>query len=92
MNVFCHYIRQAILEMFHLDVDVYVSRKKDLVHFAFKKPLSSIQILTILFSLFLMNGERENFFFANYKMIYPMLIPSLKWKYDYVFFKKVTKK
>ena len=67
MNVFCHYIRQAILEMFHLDVNVYVSRKKGLAHFAFKKPLSSIQILTILFSLFLMNGEREIFFLRTTK-------------------------
>ena len=41
MKVFCHCIREAILEMFHLDVNVYVSRKKGLVHFAFKKPLSS---------------------------------------------------
>ena len=41
MKVFCHCIREAILEMFHLDVNVYVSKKKGLVHFAFKKPLSS---------------------------------------------------
>ena len=41
MKMFCHYIREAILEMFHLYVDVYVSRKKGLLYFAFKKPLSS---------------------------------------------------
>ena len=41
MKVFCHYIREALLEMFHLEIDVYVSRKKGLVHFVLKKPLSS---------------------------------------------------
>ena len=30
-------------------------------------------------------------FFTNYKMIYSILISPLKWKYDFVFFKKVEK-
>ena len=40
MKVFCHYIKDAILETSLLDVDIYVSKKKGHVHFAFKKPLS----------------------------------------------------
>ena len=92
MKVFCHYIRKAILEMFHLDVDVYVSRKKGLVHFAFNKPLSSYSSFDNVIEFVSDEWRKRKFFLTNYEMIYPMPISSLKWKYDYVFFKKVTKK
>ena len=88
MKVFCHYIRKAILEMFHLDVDVYVSRKKGLVHFAFKKPLSSYSNFDNIIQFVSDEWRKRKFFLMNYEMIYPMPISSLKWKYDYVFFQK----
>ena len=75
MNVFCHYIRQAILEMLHLEVDVYVSRKKGLVHFAFKKPLSSYSNFDNIIQFVSDEWRKRKFFFTNFKMIYPMLIP-----------------
>ena len=92
MKVFCDYIREAILEIFHLEVDVYVSRKKSLVHFAFKKPLSRYSDFDNIIQFVSDGWRKRKIFFTNYKMVYPMLISSFKWKYDYVFFKKVTKK
>ena len=91
MKVFWHYIREAILEMFHLDVDVYVSRKKGLVHFAFKKPLSRYSHFDII-QFVSDEWRKRKVFFTNYKMVYSMFISSLKWKYDYVSLEKVTKK
>ena len=91
MKVFCHYIREAILEMFHLDVDVYVSRKKGLVHFPFKKPLSRYSHFDII-QFVSDEWRKRKVFFTNYKMVYSMFISSLKWKYDYVSLEKVTKK
>ena len=85
MKVFCHYIREAILEMFHLNVDVYVSRKKGLVNFALKKPLSSYSN-SDYFILFISDEWRKRkISFTNHEMVYPMLISSLKWKYDCFF-------
>ena len=52
------------------------------------------QITSFLISrwtLYLVNGKTERFFFENYKMIYLKLISSLKWRYDYVFLKKKIK-
>ena len=74
MKVFCHYIREAILEMFYLDVDVYVSRKKGLVHFAFKKPLSSYSDFDNIIQFVSDEWRKRKIFFTNYEMIYPMLI------------------
>ena len=68
--------------MFHLDVDVYVSRKKCLVHFAFKKPLSSYSNFDNVIQFVSDEWRERKIFFTKYKMVYPMLISSLKWKYE----------
>ena len=36
--------------------------------------------------------EKRKVFFDDYKMVYPRLISSIKWKFDYVFFEKKKKK
>ena len=92
MKVFCHCIREAILETFHLDVDVYGLKKKGLVHIAFKKALTSCLNFKNIIQFASDEWRKRKMFFTNYEMIYPILIPSLKWKYDFVFFKKVGKK
>ena len=92
MKVFCHYIREAILQTFHLDVDVYGLKKKGLVHIAFKKTLTSYLNFKNIIQFASDEWRKRKMFFTNYEMIYPILIPSLKWKYDFVFFKKVGKK
>ena len=74
MKMFCHYIREAILEMFHLYVDVYVSRKKGLLYFAFKKPFSSYSNFGNIIQFVPDEWRKRQIFFTNYKMIYPMLI------------------
>ena len=36
--------------------------------------------------------EKRKIVFEDYKIIYPFLITSLKWKFDYVFFERKAKK
>ena len=44
MRTFCSLIQKSIWEKCNIDVDVFVPRKKKLVHFAFKKPFLSIPL------------------------------------------------
>ena len=88
MKVLCHSKRGAILETFDLSVDVYVSRKKGLVHFTSKITSE----WTILFIFFSDEWRKRKIFFTNYDMVYPVPISSLKWWDDFVFLKKVTQK
>ena len=41
MRVFCEYIRRSVSNHFGIEINASVSRKKRLVHFAFKQPLLS---------------------------------------------------
>lgn len=41
MNVFCCYIKEELSKKFTIEADVFVSKKKELVHFAFTRPLIS---------------------------------------------------
>lgn len=41
MNVFCCYMKQELFKKFKTEVDVFVSKKKALVYFAFYKLLIS---------------------------------------------------
>ena len=41
MNVFCCYIKEELSKKFTIEADVFFSKKKELVHFAFTRPLIS---------------------------------------------------
>ena len=41
MNVFCCYIKEELSKKFTIEADVFVSKKKELVHFPFTRPLIS---------------------------------------------------
>ena len=44
-----------------------------------------------LSTLLLTDGKKEKNLFTNYKMIYPFLNHSMRWKSDYIFFGKIEK-
>ena len=92
MRIFCEYIKDSIWEKFNYKVDVSISPKKKLVHFAFKRPYLLIHWhKEILLHVKKQWKKREMFFFSEYEMIFPKLITSLCWRYDYVFFQKKKK-
>ena len=60
-------------------------QKKGHVHIAFKIPISEYQSFDQLIE-FISKEWEKRFFFSDYKMTYPRLINSMRWKLDYVFF------
>ena len=91
MKVFCCYLEDALSKKSSLDADVFVSRKKKHVHIAFKIPISEYEFFDRLIDSISDEWEKRKIFFEDYKMIYPRLITSLKWKFDYVFFERKAK-
>lgn len=47
----CEHIRESILNRFGIEIDVFISRKRKLVHFAFRQPLLSYTFSNELFIL-----------------------------------------
>ena len=41
INIFCCYIKEGLSKKFRIEVDVFLSKKKQLVNFAFSRPLIS---------------------------------------------------
>ena len=82
MNTFCEYIKDEIKKEFNIPVDVFVSRKEKLVNFAFESFFSFYdQLIRFVY----VKWEQRRFL-MSYEMVYPRLITSLCWKFDYVFF------
>ena len=68
-------------------VEVYFSRRRRYIHFAFEIPTSQFERKNEFFK------EIENFYKRNLKTDFIMLKPvrlinTIKWKFDYVFFRK----
>ena len=82
MNTFCEYIKDEIKKEFNIPVDVFVSRKEKLVNFAFE---SFFSFYDELIRFVYVKWEQRRFL-MSYEMVYPRLITSLCWKFDYVFF------
>ena len=82
MNTFCEYRKDEIKKEFNIPVDVFVSRKEKLVNFAFESFFSFYdQLIRFVY----VKWEQRRFL-MSYEMVYPRLITSLCWKFDYVFF------
>ena len=65
MRVFCWFIKEKIERRLGLSVDIFVSKKKKLVHFAFKKALSSYSCLNELVSFVRKEWEKRDMFFGH---------------------------
>lgn len=62
--------------------------KKRHIHIAFRKPISNHDCFDKILEFISRMGKKKKRFFEGYKPIYPRLITSLKWRFDYVFFKQ----
>lgn len=72
-------------------MDLFVSKQKVLVNFAFNRPLISYLFFDDIIDFVSCQWEERTFFFSNFKTIYPRLNNSMRWKYEYVFFEKIEK-
>ena len=84
--------RSSFKKKFSLDADVFVLRKKKHVHIAFKIPTTEYESFGRLIDFISDEWQKRKIFFEDYKMIYPLLITSLKWKFDYFLFERKAKK
>ena len=71
-----------------LSVEIFVSKKKKHVHFAFKKALSSHSCPNELVFFVRKEWENRNIFSGQYKMCFLKLVHSAQWRFDYLFFQK----
>ena len=90
MKVFCCYLKDPLSKWLSLDADVFVSKKKN-VRIDFKIPISEYESFDRWIDFISNEWEKKKIFFEDFKMIYPRLISSLKWKFDYVFFETKIK-
>ena len=64
MNKFCRHLRLSLSQRFNIDVDVYFSKKKKLVHMSLIKPLSSYRFSEEIIEFVKKTiGKKENYFF-----------------------------
>ena len=66
-------------------------KKKRHVYIAFKVWISKYEVFDKLIEFILKEWEKRKVFFSDYKMIYPKLMTSMRWKFDYVLFEKKKK-
>ena len=77
---------------YEIIVNVFVSKKKKLVLLAFENSLMSYPFFDEIIHFVYKEWEQRKCFFEDYEMIYPCVITSLHWKFDYVFFFQRIKK
>ena len=84
MNSFCRCLRSSLSQKFKIEVDVYVSKKKKLVHLSFLKPLISYLFFEELVDFVKSYWQKRKFFYPGNHFTYPRINQSLKWRFDYV--------
>ena len=77
MNIFCSNIKEVIFKKFRVEVDVFISKKKMLVYFAFDKPLVSYPFFHDIINLVFSCWREQKKFFLSYEMLYPKLNSSM---------------
>ena len=88
---FCCYLKDAHFKIFSLNVDVFVSRKKRHVHITFKISISQYESFDELIEFTSNEWQKRKIFFFDYKMIYPRLKSSMRWKFGYSFLRRKKK-
>ena len=63
-------------------------RKKKCSH---KKLFPDYKLFDLILKFIAEEWEKRKIFFCDYELIYPRLITSLKWHFDYVFFERKKK-
>lgn len=92
MKNFCRRLRQSLSERFDIYVDVYVSKKKKLVHMSLVKPLLSWYFFEDIIKFVKEYWNKRKCFYPGYFIDYPRLNQSLKWRCDYVIIVKTKHK
>ena len=83
MKVFCCYLEDALSKkILPWRWHICFEKEEKHVHIAFKIPISEYGSFDRLIDFISDKWDKRKIFFEDYKMIYPRLITSLKWKFD----------
>ena len=70
-----------------INVSIYISKRTKIVHMGLDKPLHDfedyLQVIKDIKKFFLRNIEKY-----DYEFLKPQLVNSIKWKFDYIIFRK----
>ena len=84
MNNFCENLGDSLREKFKIEVEVFVSNKKKLVHMSLRKPPISYKFLNRIINFVRKYWNMRKRFYPGYFFLYPKLNQSLKWRFDYI--------
>ena len=73
MRVFCEHIREIVLNRFGIEIDAFISRKRKLVHFAFRQPLLSYTFCNELLHFVRKEWKASDVFFEDNEIFFPRL-------------------
>ena len=74
----------ALYSKFNLDIDVFVSKKKILVHLSLRKPLMTYLYYKEILTFIQRYWKKRKHFCHPHILKYPGLNQSIKWRYDYI--------
>ena len=84
MSNFCRNLSDALYSKFNLDIDVFVSKKKKLVHLSLRNPLMTYLNYKEIPTFIARHWKERKHFCSPYILQYPSLNQSIKWRYDYI--------
>ena len=84
MNSFSSHLEQSLSNKIKIEVDVFVSKKKKLVHLSLFKPLLSYEFFKEIIDYIrcYWNDRKKNF--PEHFLICSKLNQTLKWHFDYI--------
>ena len=81
MNKFCQVLADSLMEEFEIEVDVFVSKKKNIVHMSLMNSYKFFKkIINFIKSYWC---HRQKFYPVCF-FVYPKLNQSLQWRFDYI--------
>ena len=84
MNSFCRHLGQSLSKKCKIEVDVFVSKKKKLVHLSLVKSILSYEFFKEMIEYIRCYWHERKKIFLGYFFIHPKLNQSLKWRFDYI--------
>ena len=84
MNKFCQFLADSLREEFEIEVDVFVPKKKKILHMSLMKPLVSYKFFKKIINFIKSYWYHRQKFYPVYFFVYPKLNQSLQWCFDYI--------
>ena len=84
MNDFCKALTDFLRLEFEIEVEVFLSEKKKIVHMSLMKPLVSYSFFKDIIRFVRRFWGRRLQLYPGYFFVQPILNQSIKWRFDYI--------